>query len=579
MSYLVLARRWRPKRFSDLVGQDVVVRTLKNALSVGNLAHAYLLTGIRGVGKTTIARLMAMAVNCDHPAEGEPCGACEACTAILRGANLDVQEMDAASHTGVDDVREILDGVRYPPTSLKYKVYIIDEAHMLSKSAFNALLKTLEEPPARVLFILATTEVEKLPVTVRSRCQRFDLRRLGSDEIADYLTHVLGEEGIACDAEAAVEIARAADGSVRDALSLTERVLAYAPDGIAAAEVRQALGLVGPEQVKRLAEATFASDAAGALSALRDALHGHAPRALAVALGELLHELSLVKVDVGLLDYEAGEEHRAWLSHWADARDALDLDLRYQVVVHALRDLGWVDDRRGVEMLLMRLACLDRLQGAPSPGTPSRPEKAVVAPKAVAPAPARPIKTAPAEAVPPARVVVDDEPVVEPEAREPVAPMPAKDADAAAESDLPLSRQGSPGSRYDGWEAAVSAYAALKPGVAAMLDYVVCAHFGDKVRLGLDTHQQRAIPHADRMAFSEWLGREVFWESKDEHEGETLSEARVRRATAEEARLRHQAEGDAHVQTLVQELGAQLVRVRPPGVQDEDSDAAEAELE
>ena len=577
MSYLVLARRWRPKRFADLVGQDVVVRTLKNALSGGSLAHAYLLTGIRGVGKTTIARLMAMAVNCSSPVEGEPCGACEACTAILRGANLDVQEMDAASHTGVDDVREILDGVRYPPTSLKYKVYIIDEAHMLSKSAFNALLKTLEEPPARVLFILATTEVEKLPVTVRSRCQRFDLRRLGSDEIADYLAHVLGEEGIACEAEAAVEIARAADGSVRDALSLTERVLAYAPDGIAAADVRQALGLVGPEQVKRLAEATFTSDAAGALTALRHALHGHAPRALAVALGELLHELSLVKVDAGLLDYEAGEEHRAWLTHWADARDALDLDLRYQVVVHALRDLGWVDDRRGVEMLLMRLACLDRLQGTPSPGTPPRPETAVVAPKAAERAPARPARAAPAR-VAASPEAVDAEPAVKPQAKASEASIPTTDTDVA-ESDLPLARQGSPGSRYDGWEAVVSAYAALKPGVAAMLDHVVCAHFGDKVRLGLDAHQQRAIPHADRMAFSEWLGREVFWESKDEHEGETLSEARVRRAADEEARLRQGAEGDAHVQTLVQELGAQLVRVRPPGVQDEDSDAAGTELE
>jgi DNA polymerase-3 subunit gamma/tau len=287
--------------------------------------------------------------------------------------------------------------------------------------------------------------------------------------------------------------------------------------------------------------------------------------------------LSLVKVDVGLLDYEAGEEHRAWLTHWADARDALDLDLRYQVVVHALRDLGWVDDRRGVEMLLMRLACLDRLQGAPSPGTPSRPEKAVVAPKAAERAPAQPAKAEPARAVAPPETV-DDEPVVELQAREPAAPLPTTDTDAV-ESDLPLARQGSPGSRYEGWEAAVSAYAALKPGVAAMLDHVVCAHFGDKVRLGLDTHQQRAIPHADRMAFSEWLGREVFWESKDEHEGETLSETRVRRAADEEARLRHQAEGDAHVQTLVQELGAQLVRVRPPGVQDEDSDAAEAELE
>jgi DNA polymerase III subunit gamma/tau len=572
MSYLVLARRWRPKRFSELVGQDVVVRTLKNALAGGNLAHAYLLTGIRGVGKTTIARLMAMAVNCARPVKGEPCGECEACAAILRGASLDVQEMDAASHTGVDDVREILDGVRYPPTSLKYKVYIIDEAHMLSKSAFNALLKTLEEPPARVLFILATTEVEKLPVTVRSRCQRFDLRRLATSEIADYLKHVLGEEGIACETEAAEEIARAADGSVRDALSLIERVLAYAPEGITVADVRQALALVGPEPVRRLAEATFASDAAGALGALRQALaHGHAPRALAVALGELLHELSLVQVDAALLEYEAGEEHRAWLQQWAAAREALDLDLRYQVVVHALRDLGWVDDRRGVEMLLLRLSYLDRLTGA----SPSREGKRQVEtpPKAVHNTPVRD-----AQAVPKAPAAAAGKPSADAAAKDRVTPVePA--AHTLPEGDLPLVQQGSPGSKYGSWEEAVSAYGAIKPGVAAMLDHVICAHFGDKVRLGLDAHQQRALSHPDRMAFAEWLGREVFWESKEEHEGETLSQLRTQRAEAEEARLRAHAESDPHVQTLMRELDAQLVHVRPAGAQGEDSDAAEAEAE
>jgi DNA polymerase III subunit gamma/tau len=578
MSYLVLARRWRPKRFSDLVGQDVVVRTLKNALSGGNLAHAYLLTGIRGVGKTTIARLMAMAVNCAHPSDGEPCGECEACTAILRGSNLDVQEMDAASHTGVDDVREILDGVRYPPTSLKYKVYIIDEAHMLSKSAFNALLKTLEEPPARVLFILATTEIEKLPVTVRSRCQRFDLRRLGTSEIADYLNHVLAEEGIACEGEAAVEIARAADGSVRDALSLTERVLAYAPSGIAVADVRQALALVGPEPVRRLTEATFEADAGQALTVLREALaHGNAPRALAVALGELLHELSLVKVDAGLLEYEPGEEHRDWLQRWAMARDALDLDLRYQVVVHALRDLGWVDDRRGVEMLLLRLCGLDRLSDVPITSAPERPAAKASRSPAPIPAAASPKSKPEAKAVT-QPATQQDVPAEETDAEAPVKAVVDTAIDSeAVESDLPLVQQGSPGSKYAGWEEAVSAYAALKPGVAAMLDHVICAHFGDKIRLGLDAHQQLAISHADRMAFSEWIGREVFWESKDEHEGETLSEVRTHRAEAEEERLRHQAENDPHVQTLVRELDAQLLRVRPAGAQGEDSDAAEAE--
>ena len=269
MSYLVLARKWRPQRFADLTGQDVIVRTLKNALTSDHLAHAYLMTGIRGVGKTTISRLMAMAVNCTLAEDGEPCGSCESCSSIAKGSNLDVQEMDAASHTGVDDIREILDGVRYPPVHLKIKVYIIDVAHMLSKSAFNALLKTLEEPPERVLFILATTESDKLPITVRSRCQRFDLRRLNVDEISSYLAFVLKEEGIKTQAEALQIIARASDGSVRDALSLTERVLAFSNQNITLEGVQQSLGLIGSEQTQQLADAILSGDATQAIHSLR----------------------------------------------------------------------------------------------------------------------------------------------------------------------------------------------------------------------------------------------------------------------------------------------------------------------
>ena len=293
MSYLVLARRWRPQRFSDLVGQDVVVHTLKNALQSGNLAHAYLLCGIRGVGKTTIARLMAMAVNCEQPDQGEPCGSCSACQGISTGANLDVQEMDAASHTGVDDVREILDGVRYPPNSLKTKVYIIDEAHMLSKSAFNALLKTLEEPPARVMFILATTESEKLPVTVRSRCQRFDLRRLGQGEISDYLAHVFAEEKVAADENAVAAIAQAADGSVRDALSLAERVFAYNSDKLSLDSVHAALGMVGGTLSRSLSGHIFEGRTDQALLSLRQGIAGgHAPRSILQELGRIWQSLA-----------------------------------------------------------------------------------------------------------------------------------------------------------------------------------------------------------------------------------------------------------------------------------------------
>jgi len=560
--YKVLARRWRPQRFADLTGQDVVVRTLRNSLKNSQMAHAYLLTGIRGVGKTTIARLLAMVVNCDHPEHGEPCGACEACVSIGRGNNLDVQEMDAASHTGVDDIREILDSVRYPPSTLKHKVYIIDEAHMLSKSAFNALLKTLEEPPERVLFILATTEAEKLPVTVRSRCQRFDLRRLGVDEISRYLAHVLGEEKIAYESESLHAIAHAADGSVRDALSLTERVLAYAGEQLTMADVRKALGLVEPEMVRQLSDAVFTGDGKEAVDTLRLAAgSGHAPRAVLLALGETWHDLACLMVDETLLESESGEAQRQWLTGWVDCWDVQGLDLRYQVLLHGLRDLGLVDERRGAEMLLLRLAGLHALN--PPHKTPE-------------------IKSNTAgqsgigdhesdgsndDRVPMAPHV--DEPIVE--HVDPVyqaSPVGAArhGEDNGPEPDLLSNQQEeAPGRHCVNWEEAVAAYGQARAGIAAMLEHVLCLDFAEKVRLALDKHQGKAIVSAERMAFAEWLGREVHWEPRSEQEGETLSQVRIREAEAKQQQLEQAAGEDPHVQALMHEFGAKIERVRAPG--------------
>ena len=552
MSYLVLARRWRPQKFSDLVGQDVVVRTLKNALSSGNLAHAYLLCGIRGVGKTTIARLMAMAVNCETTTDGEPCGHCVACRGIADGSNLDVQEMDAASHTGVDDVREILDGVRYPPTSLKCKVYIIDEAHMLSKSAFNALLKTLEEPPARVLFILATTESDKLPVTVRSRCQRFDLRRLGQSEISGYLEHVLSSEKIAADQDAVAAIATAADGSVRDALSLAERVLAYSSQNLSISDVQSALGLVGSELVCKLSQALFGGDAKIAVEVLRAAVaRGHGPRTLLLELSVLWHQLSCLKVDTSLLGEEVDRQYRDWLQSHAEVIDLQALDLRYQVLLSGIRDLAIVDERMGSEMVLMRLCGLNSI----SPLAEIKVEPLAQSLQAEV---AKPHKAMMFEALP---EIEEKQEAVE---QQPVA------AEAVAvpepEPDLPLQDQ-SPGKKFTGWQQVVDAFHEVKPGVSAMLEHVVCVEFGNKVRLALDKHQERALASTDRMIFAEWLGREVFWESQKDHEGESLSQERDRQARAETARLRKQAEDDPHIQALMSEMDAQLVKVLPAGVQ------------
>jgi len=557
MSYLVLARRWRPQKFADLVGQDIVVRTLKNALASGNLAHAYLLCGIRGVGKTTIARLMAMAVNCEHPDHGEPCGECAACRSIADGASLDVQEMDAASHTGVDDVREILDGVRYPPATLKTKVYIIDEAHMLSKNAFNALLKTLEEPPAYVMFILATTESDKLPVTVRSRCQRFDLRRLGQSEIAAYLKHVFDTESMQADADAIAAIAQAADGSVRDGLSLAERVLAYSSGRLNITEVMSALALVGYALARSLSEAVFEGNSAGAVQCLRDAVsRGHGPRSLLEELGRLWHQLACLQADPGLLDDAMDADHRVWLESQATRLESQALDLRYQVLLNGIRDLALVDERMGAEMVLMRLCGLTAIS-------------------AVAASVSGPDTESPLEPVVPSFRDIEDTDAVESaqdRAEKEADASPGSKEDVAVETtdSLPLSESTElAGGAFSTWRQAVEAFGEVKPGVSAMLDHVVCIEFQDRVRLALDKHQQRAISAGDRMVFSEWLGREVLWESLAEHEGESLSQERIRQARHEEARLRKGAEEDPHVQALMREMDAQLVRVLPAGVSDD----------
>ncbi len=544
MSYLVLARRWRPQCFADLVGQDVVVRTLKNALSSNSLAHAYLLTGIRGVGKTTIARLMAMSVNCSHQHNGEPCGKCDACIAIAAGSHLDVQEMDAASHTGVDDMREILDGVRYPPVSLPYKVYIIDEAHMLSKSAFNALLKTLEEPPAQVLFILATTESEKLPITVRSRCQRFDLRRLGVQEIADYLKHVLTKESVEAELEALLTIARAADGSVRDALSLTERVLAYANENIQAEDVRQALGMIGPEVVQQLSDAIVEGDAAAALSLVRQAaMQGSAPRALLLSLSELWHQVACMKVDDSLILDVPSEQAQQWLEQAVVQCSSEGLDMRYQVLIHGLRDLGLVDEQRGVEMIVMRLCHLNALLEGDEPLQKNKPVKKDASSvshattkktESVVTERAELVKTEPGIVTP----IVEVAPVEVIEKKQP---------------------------SYERWEEAVEAYSRVRPSVTAMLEHVICIEYQtSQVRLALDAHQQRAIVAQERKAFETWLGRDVLWENKSQAgHVETISTVRARHADEEKKRVWQEAEQDPAVQLLKQEMDCRLVDVQP----------------
>ena len=270
MSYLVLARKWRPKDFADTVGQEHVLQALINALDSGRLHHAYLFTGTRGVGKTTIARILAKALNCEKGVTSEPCGECSACVEIDEGRFVDLIEVDAASKTKVDDTRDLLDNVQYAPARGRYKVYLIDEVHMLSKSSFNALLKTLEEPPPHVKFLLATTDPQKLPVTVLSRCLQFNLKRMTPRLISDRLAHICEAESIEAETTALATIARAADGSMRDALSLLDQAIAYCGGKIEEPQVAKMLGTIDRDHVVRLLRLLADNDAQGIVDAIRE---------------------------------------------------------------------------------------------------------------------------------------------------------------------------------------------------------------------------------------------------------------------------------------------------------------------
>ncbi len=340
--YRVLARKYRPQTFAELIGQDAMVTTLGNAIKRDRLAHAFLLTGVRGVGKTSTARLIAKALNCIGP-DGQggptiaPCGTCEPCVSIAEGRHIDIIEMDAASNTGVDDVREIIEAVRYSAVSARYKVYIVDEVHMLSKNAFNALLKTLEEPPPHVKFLFATTEVNKVPVTVLSRCQRFDLRRIPVDKLAAHFAFVSEAESITADPEALALIARAAEGSVRDGLSILDQAIAHADlDGggaVSAAQVRDMLGLSDRGALRRLFMMILNGDGQGALTALAEQRDlGVDPAAVLRGLLDIVHATTRTKV--GAPDDAAqSDEERVASTGWAAKMSFATLHRLWQLLL------------------------------------------------------------------------------------------------------------------------------------------------------------------------------------------------------------------------------------------------------
>ena len=355
MAYQVLARKWRPKTFADLVGQEHVVKALRNALDEGRLHHAYLLTGTRGVGKTTIARILAKSLNCENAQHGEPCGVCQSCTQIDTGRYVDLLEIDAASNTGIDNIREVLENAQYAPTAGKYKVYIIDEVHMLSKSAFNAMLKTLEEPPEHVKFILATTDPHKVPITVLSRCLQFVLRNMTSQQVADHLAHVLNNENIAYEPAALQLLGRAAAGSMRDALSLLDQAIAMGSGSVAEQDVRQMIGAVDKQYLYELLAGIVNQDGEALLAKAQEM----AARAIGFdsALSELamlLQRLALIQAVPSTLAHDDPE--RETLLQLSQALSGEQIQLYYQCAIHGKQDLSLApDEYAGFVMTLLRM--------------------------------------------------------------------------------------------------------------------------------------------------------------------------------------------------------------------------------
>lgn len=362
--YVVLARKYRPQNFDDLVGQDALVQTLTNAIKNNRLHHAYILTGIRGVGKTTTARIIAKALNCTG-LDGKsgptvhPCGVCENCRAITEGRHIDVMELDAASHTGVDDIREILDGVRYKPTNARYKIYIIDEVHMLSKSAFNALLKTLEEPPSHVKFIFATTEIRKVPVTILSRCQRFDLQRISIEDLTCLFKKILGNENIAFDEEALHIIAKAADGSARDGESLLDQAISLGGGKVRTDVVKNMIGLADRNQVFELFENLAVGKVDKVISNLQEQYkNGANPTTLLQDLINITHMLAKARIiPASVNDVSLTENERGFCTKMTPVVSIAVLSKIWQMLIKGIGELQVAPVQiDALEMILIRVA-------------------------------------------------------------------------------------------------------------------------------------------------------------------------------------------------------------------------------
>jgi DNA polymerase-3 subunit gamma/tau len=534
MSYLVLARKWRPRTFADTVGQEHVLKALTNALESGRLHHAYLFAGTRGVGKTTIARILAKAMNCESGVTAEPCGECSACAEIDEGRFVDLIEVDAASKTKVDDTRELLDNVQYAPARGRYKVYLIDEVHMLSRNSFNALLKTLEEPPPHVKFLLATTDPQKLPVTVLSRCLQFNLSRLTPQLIADRLTFICGEESIEAESAAIQLLARAADGSLRDALSLLDQAIAFCGGKVEEQGVAAMLGTIDRDHVTRLLRLLAAEDGAGLIQAIAK-MDEQFPdyHRLLDDLARFLQRVAVYQV-IGSSDRDDGLDAEE-LADIAGLIDEADVQLYYQMAVLGRRDLHLAPDpRSGAEMTLLRmLAFRPPGSGAAAGGGGGRRTAASTTGTTAPTKDSAAVKSAVAEQPPAARQT---------------------DSQSEAWTD-------------PDWPELVGSMS-LKGAARMLADN--CAYLGrdgDTIRLSLDSRsessltaeRQRALAKALSEKFAETLRVDIVLDKhRDEPEKETRAERATRESDELQAAAKASLETDPTVLAMKDMFGAEL---------------------
>lgn len=557
MSYQVLARKWRPRTFRELIGQEHVVRALTNALEQQRLHHAYLFTGTRGVGKTTLARILAKALNCESGISAEPCGVCAACTEIDKGRYVDLMEVDAASNTKVDQMRDLLENAQYAPTVARFKVFIIDEVHMLSSSSFNAMLKTLEEPPAHVKFILATTDPQKMPVTVLSRCLQFNLRQMPPAAIVGHLQRVLTQEDIPAEPGALHLLGRAAAGSMRDALSLLDQAIAYGGGNVHEAEVRAMLGAIDQSYLFTLLQALARSDGAAMLQVAEDMEERSLDFDAALAeLALLLQQVALAQSVPQAIAEDLPE--RARILELAGLFSAEDTQLYYQIALLGRRDLGLApDEYAGFTMCLLRM-----LAFAPGDAATAATSRPAAVPKVQAPEPA-PTRTPAAQSVtPPMPPSASAAVVPEPQAAAGDDVKPALTQSTSQDVAIPP-EAASPA--FDGnWRSLLER---LKlGGMARMLaqNSELTGYDGDSMRLVVPQSQKHLLDGSTqeklRAALREHFGKQLRLqidlggESKNTPAQQIGQEKAARQAQAESA-----IQGDPFVRDLIDSFGASIV--------------------